>query len=90
MNAPAGQRATSQPALSARAPALRRLTLIAAVLFVLVLADALYMQFSGYQAGTYNNFHLTDAATVFIAAGFLAVLTFVLAGLSRRAGQDRK
>lgn len=87
MNAPANQ-AASRPADRSQASMLRRLTIIAAVLFVLVLADAFYMQFSNYQQGTYNNFHLTDAATVFIAAGFLAIITIVLAGLSVRAARN--
>jgi uncharacterized membrane protein YqhA len=86
MTTPADQK-TSRPARRPQALALRRLTVIAGVVFVLVLADALYMKFSNYQQGTYNNFHLDDATTVFIAAGFLAVITLVLVGLSRRAAR---
>jgi hypothetical protein len=87
MKTPANQQA-SRPVASQRASALRRLTVIAAAAFVLVLADALYMKFAAYQKGTFNNFHLTDSATVFIAAGFLAVITLALVGLSWRAGRD--
>jgi lysylphosphatidylglycerol synthetase-like protein (DUF2156 family) len=89
VNAPANQQPSSPPARQ-QGPALRRLTAIAAVAFVLVLADAFYMKFAAYQQGTYNNFHLTDAATVFVAAGFLAVITLVLVGLSWRASRDRR
>jgi NADH:ubiquinone oxidoreductase subunit 2 (subunit N) len=89
MTVPADQK-TSQPAGRLQASFLRRLTVIAAAAFILLLADALYMQFSNYQQGTFNNFHLNDAATVFIAAGFLAVITLVLLGLSWRAGRDER
>lgn len=89
MNTPANQQA-SRPAARQQGPVLRRLTAIAAAAFVLVLADAFYMKFAAYQKGTFNNFHLTDAATVFIAAGFLAVITLVLVGLSWRASRDRR
>lgn len=88
MNAPASQRQAGRTAARRQAPVLRRLTVIAVAAFVLVLADALYMKFTAYQKGTFNNFHLTDAATVFIAAGFLAVISLVLAGLSWRASRD--
>jgi ABC-type xylose transport system permease subunit len=86
---PAEQK-NSSPARRPQAANLRRLTIIAAVAFVLLLADALYMKFANYQQGTYNNFHLDDATTVFIAAGFLAVITLVLVGLSRRAARDER
>ncbi|MBO0847340.1 MAG: hypothetical protein J2P22_18220 [Nocardioides sp.] len=62
-----------------------RLAIIALVLTVLAFADATYMQVTHYQAGDVNNFKLSDAATVFVAAGFLAALTIVLFWLSRRA-----
>ena len=89
MKAPANQQA-SRPAANQQASVLRRLIVIAAAAFVLVLADALYMHFAAYQKGTVNNFGLTDSATVFIAAGFLAVITLVLVGLSWRASRDRR
>jgi hypothetical protein len=89
MTTPASQK-TSRPTRRLQAPVLRRLTAIAAAAFVLVLADACYMKFSNYQQGTYNNFHLDDATTVFIAAGFLAIITLVLVGLSRRAARDER
>lgn len=94
MTAPAGQagqagQKASRPTRSSRASVLRRLSIIAGIAFVLVLADAFYMQFSNYQKGTFNNFHLNDAATLFIAAGFLAVITLVLVGLYRRSARDQ-
>lgn len=79
--------ATAPVARRSQAVTLRRLTVVVAVLFVLALADALYMQFANYQQGTYNNFHLTDAATMFFAAGFLAVIAVALAVLARRAAR---
>lgn len=68
-----------------RRSALRRLTAISAVVTVLLAVDALYMQVSGYHASTTNNFNFSDAATVFIAAGLLLLLTVVLLTLWRRA-----
>ncbi len=87
MSAPTRPEATgaSRSPAAERVVGLRRLTAVSAVLFVLVLADACYMQFSNYQSGTFNNFHLSDAATVFVAAGLLAVTTVLLGALTRRA-----
>lgn len=70
-----------------RRTALFRLALVSTVLTVLIGADALYMQ-SGHQAvDKTNNFQLTDAGTLFVAAGLLFVLTaklFVLWNNARR------
>jgi hypothetical protein len=71
-----------------RSAALRRLSIVTAILTVLAAADALYMQLSGYHAADVNNFHMSDAATVFVAAALLLVLTVVLFVLSARAGQS--
>lgn len=72
-----------------RSAALRRLCIVSAILTVLAAGDALYMQLSGYHAADVNNFHMSDAATVFVAAALLLVLTVVLFVMSARAGQSR-
>lgn len=66
-----------------------RLAIVTLVLTVLALADAIYMQVTHYQASDVNNFGLSDAGTVFVATGFLALLTIVLFVLSRRTSPGR-
>lgn len=62
-----------------RRTALARLAAASAVLTVLLGADAVYLQLGRHQGGDRtNNFQLSDAGTVFIAAGLLLVLTLVV------------
>jgi hypothetical protein len=68
---------------------LRRLAIASGVLTVLAAADALYMQLSGYHAADVNNFHLSDAATVFVAAALLLCVTVALLLLAARAVRSR-
>ncbi|MFZ0216236.1 MAG: hypothetical protein WAM30_09900 [Candidatus Dormiibacterota bacterium] len=67
---------------------LRRLAIASGVLTVLAAADALYMQLSGYHAADVNNFHLSDAGTVFVAAGLLLGVTVALLLLAARAARS--
>lgn len=68
-----------------RRTTLGRLTITSAVLTVLVGADAIYMEVAGYHASDSNNFQLSDAATVFFAAGLLFICTIALFALWRQA-----
>jgi len=62
-----------------------QLAIVSAVLTVMLAADAVYMQLSGYHAQDRNGFGLTDAGTVVVAAGMLLVFTIALFVLYRRA-----
>jgi len=69
-----------------RRQGLTRMAVISAVLTVLLAADATYMSISGYGSdSTNNNFHLSDAATVFVAAGILLLVTAALLLVRSRA-----
>lgn len=69
---------------------LTRLAWVTGVLAVLVGADGVYMQSSGYHPQDVNNFHLSDGATVIIAAVLLLILTVALVAVARtRGGADQ-
>jgi len=68
-----------------RRQGLTRMAVISAVLTVLLAADATYMSVSGYGSDATNNFHLSDAATVFVAAGILLLVTAALLLVRSRA-----
>jgi LPXTG-motif cell wall-anchored protein len=68
-----------------RRQGLMRMAVVSAVLTVLLAADATYMSVSGYGSDSTNNFHMSDAATVFVAAGILLLVTAALLLLRRRA-----
>jgi len=61
------------------------MAVISAVLTVLLAADATYMSVSGYGSDATNNFHLSDAATAFVAAGILLLVTAALLLVRSRA-----
>jgi len=68
-----------------RRQGLTRMAVISAVLTVLLAVDAMYMSVSGYGSDATNNFHLSDAATVFVAAGILLLVTAALLLVRSRA-----
>lgn len=76
MSAPAG--AVGPAAGERRAAALLRIGAVAAVLAVLLAADAIYMRSTGYGSGSTYNFGLSTAGTVFVAAAILAAIAVVL------------
>ena len=80
-----GHGPASGPGQQRRRQGLMRMAVISAVLTVLLAADATYMSVSGYGSDSTNNFHMSDAATVFVAAGLLLLVTAALLLLRRRA-----
>jgi Ca2+/H+ antiporter len=76
--------------------ALRRISIIGAILTVLLIIDGLYMVLTNYKpddtsGNGFASFHPSDGQTVLIAAGLLLVITivtFVLSARSRRTATE--